>query len=125
MRFKAFLSNLGVACAIVVFLAETGRGQLFENLAKLSPTIPVGSGALKEDVEGQEIGERADGPKWVTTGDFDGDGKQDFSTCHNNGELTVVYGRGGRNLWSTGEFREWNSGIAIRYVGRLQRRWDG
>ena len=32
---------------LVFFIGTVAHGQLFEQLAKLSPTIPVGSGALK------------------------------------------------------------------------------
>ena len=99
MTLKPFLSYLGGACASLGLLSGAARGQLFDNLAKLSPTIPVGSGALKDpvvDEQGnvQDATDRADGPKWVVTGDFDGDGNVDFATCHNNGELTTVYGKG-------------------------------
>ena len=87
--------------ATSVLITASLQAQLVDNLTKLSPTIPVGSGALKGIEYGEdEVGERADGPKWVVAGDFDNDGHDDFATCHNNGELTVVYGTG------TGAFLE-------------------
>jgi hypothetical protein len=78
------------AVILVVFtLADFAEAQLFQNLQSLTQSIPVGSGETDP-----ATGERLDGPRWVCAADFDLDGRQDFATCHLNGEIFVGWGMG-------------------------------
>jgi FG-GAP-like repeat len=74
-------------------LTLPAQAQLFDNLRALNRNIPVGSGATETDPS-TGAPRRADGPKWICTGDFDNDGNKDFATCHLNGEISLGYGRG-------------------------------
>lgn len=78
-----------VALALAACFCGSARAQLFQNLQTLAQSIPVGSGETDP-----MTGKRVDGPRWVCTADFDGDGHQDFATCHLNGEVFVGWGRG-------------------------------
>ena len=78
-----------MAIVVGISLAASSQGQLFQNLQSLAQSIPVGSGEIDPIT-----GKRLDGPRWVCAADFDGDGNQDFATCHLNGEIYVGWGRG-------------------------------
>jgi hypothetical protein len=83
------LRRVAVLLSLGALLASSSHAQLFQNLQSLAQSVPVGSGQTDP-----VTGKRLDGPRWICAADFDQDGKQDFATCHLNGEVFVGWGRG-------------------------------
>ena len=70
----------------------SSQAQLFENLGKLSPSIPVGNPRMEQIAEGwRYLNEH---PKGLASGDFDSDGHADWAVSRLDGAVVVAYGRG-------------------------------
>lgn len=82
------MKTISATTVTLLFTAAAAPAQLFQNLQSLTRTIPVGSGAMDAD------GKRLDGPRWISSGDFDNDGRADLAVCHLDGGITVLYGNG-------------------------------
>ena len=93
IRKSSLFLPLALAGGLVLGSGVRCGASLFDSLKALSNRKPVGSGAVDPAYD-----KRRDGPKWIATADFDGDGHDDFVTTHVNGEISVVYGEGGQDF---------------------------
>ena len=91
------LPPLLVCCLIFLSAIGSARGELFENLRALSNRSPVGDPLVL-------AAEKNEGPKGITSGDFNGDGKNDLATSNLDGTVTqLFYGDSGQWRLAAGD----------------------